>query len=67
MNDEARDLDALGPAVIQFDEPVFSRYPGKVAEWGSEALCCVESGLQRYFAPIELEIQGPLDGNSIPL
>jgi 5-methyltetrahydropteroyltriglutamate--homocysteine methyltransferase len=43
LNDEARDLDALGPAVIQFDEPVFSRYPGKVAEWGIEALDrCVE-------------------------
>ncbi len=41
LNDEARDLDALGPAVIQFDEPVFSRYPGKVAEWGIEAQGCL--------------------------
>ena len=38
INREARALDALGPAVIQFDEPVFSRYPEKVAEWGIEAL-----------------------------
>jgi len=30
-NDEALALDMLGPAVIQFDEPVFGRYPGKVA------------------------------------
>ena len=31
LNDEARELDALGPAVIQFDEPVFSRYQGTVS------------------------------------
>tara|TARA_B100001123_G_C15161105_1_gene967487 strand:- start:36 stop:1100 length:1065 start_codon:yes stop_codon:yes gene_type:complete len=43
INKEARALDALGPAVIQFDEPVFSRYPDKVAEWGIDALdCCIE-------------------------
>jgi 5-methyltetrahydropteroyltriglutamate--homocysteine methyltransferase len=43
LNEEARALDVLGPAVIQFDEPVFSRYPDKVAEWGIEVLDrCVE-------------------------
>ncbi len=43
INKEARLLDALGPAVIQFDEPVFSRYPEKTAEWGIAALDrCVE-------------------------
>ena len=43
LNAEARALDSLGPAVIQFDEPVFSRYPDKVAEWGIESLNrCVE-------------------------
>lgn len=43
LNTEARELDALGPAVIQFDEPVFSRYPEKVTSWGIEALDrCVE-------------------------
>jgi len=43
LNEEARALDQLDPAVIQFDEPVFSRYPEKVAEWGIEALDrCVE-------------------------
>jgi 5-methyltetrahydropteroyltriglutamate--homocysteine methyltransferase len=43
INREARLLDALGPAVIQLDEPVFSRYPEKTAEWGIEALDrCVE-------------------------
>lgn len=38
LNAEARELDALGAAVIQFDEPVFSRYPDKVKEWGITAL-----------------------------
>lgn len=43
INKEARLLDALGPAVIQIDEPVFSRYPQKTAEWGIEALDrCIE-------------------------
>lgn len=43
INQEARLLDALGPAMIQFDEPCFSRYPDKVEEWGIEALNrCVE-------------------------
>jgi 5-methyltetrahydropteroyltriglutamate--homocysteine methyltransferase len=38
LNEEARALDALRPAVIQFDEPAFSRYPEKVKAWGIEAL-----------------------------
>ena len=43
LNEEARALDTLGAAVIQFDEPVFSRYPDKVAEWGVDALDrCIE-------------------------
>ena len=43
LNAEAKALDALGPAVIQFDEPVFSRYPDKVEAWGIKALdACVE-------------------------
>lgn len=45
INAEARELDALGPAVIQFDEPVFSRYPEKVAAWGIEALDRCTDGL----------------------
>ncbi|MEM7404814.1 MAG: hypothetical protein AAF458_05940 [Pseudomonadota bacterium] len=45
INAEARDLDLLGPAVIQFDEPVFSRYPEKVADWGVEALDRAAAGL----------------------
>ena len=43
INREALELDKLEPAVIQFDEPVFSRYPEKVADWGVDALNrCVE-------------------------
>ncbi len=38
INAEARLLDALGPAIIQFDEPCFSRYPDQVLDWGIEAL-----------------------------
>ena len=38
LNEEARALDALGADVVQLDEPVFSRYPEKVADWGIEAL-----------------------------
>ncbi|MCZ6875972.1 MAG: hypothetical protein O7G88_20985, partial [bacterium] len=50
LNAEARELDALGPAVIQFDEPVFSRYPEKVAAWGIEALDRCVDGLQAQTA-----------------
>jgi len=45
INEEARALDSLGPAVIQFDEPVFSRYPDKVVEWGVAALDRACAGL----------------------
>jgi len=50
INQEAKALDALGPAVIQFDEPVFSRYPDKVAEWGIEALDLCAAGLRAQTA-----------------
>ena len=50
INKEAKALDALGPAVIQFDEPVFSRYPEKVAEWGIEALDRCADGLRAQTA-----------------
>ena len=43
INAEARELADAGAAVIQFDEPVFSRFPHKVGDWGIEALDrCVE-------------------------
>ena len=37
-DEEARELGRMGTAVIQFDEPVFSRYPDKVRAWGIAAL-----------------------------
>ncbi len=46
LNAEARALDALGPLVIQFDEPVFSRYPEKVEAWGITALDRCLQGLE---------------------
>ncbi|MFQ5894335.1 MAG: 5-methyltetrahydropteroyltriglutamate--homocysteine methyltransferase [Nitrospinota bacterium] len=50
LNEEARALDALGPAVIQFDEPAFSRYPERVAGWGIEALDRCLEGLRAQTA-----------------
>lgn len=46
INAEARLLDVLQPAVIQFDEPVFSRYPEKTLEWGIAALDRCVAGLK---------------------
>jgi len=46
INQEARLLDALGPAIIQFDEPTFSRYPDKVLDWGIEALNRCVAGIK---------------------
>jgi 5-methyltetrahydropteroyltriglutamate--homocysteine methyltransferase len=38
LNRIAKNLDKLSPAVIQFDEPAFSRYPEKVKEWAIEGI-----------------------------
>src|SRR5918995_3101574 len=38
LNEEARDLEAIGVDVIQFDEPAFNVYMHEVADWGMEAL-----------------------------
>ena len=38
LNKEARALANAGASTIQFDEPVFSRYPDKVLDWGIDAL-----------------------------
>ncbi len=45
INREAKALDEIGPAVIQFDEPAFSRYPDKVRDWGIEMLNRAAEGL----------------------
>ena len=46
INKEARLLDDAGIDVIQFDEPVFSRFPEQVADWGIEALDRCTEGLK---------------------
>ena len=38
LNEEARDLAALGVDVIQFDEPAFNVYLDEVVDWGIAAL-----------------------------
>ena len=50
INEEALALDMLGLSVIQFDEPVFSRYPEKVADWGIEVLDRCLEGLNAQTA-----------------
>jgi 5-methyltetrahydropteroyltriglutamate--homocysteine methyltransferase len=45
LNDEARDLAAIGVDVIQFDEPAFNVYLPAVAEWGIAALERAAAGL----------------------
>ncbi|MGE0153898.1 MAG: methionine synthase [Reyranellaceae bacterium] len=43
LNQEARELQAIGIDVIQFDEPAFNVYMDQVREWGIEALHkCIE-------------------------
>jgi 5-methyltetrahydropteroyltriglutamate--homocysteine methyltransferase len=38
LNQEARELEALGVNVIQFDEPAFNVYMNDVKDWGVEVL-----------------------------
>ena len=38
LNEEARELAAIGVDVIQFDEPAFNVYMREVKDWGIEAL-----------------------------
>jgi 5-methyltetrahydropteroyltriglutamate--homocysteine methyltransferase len=45
LNEEARDLEALGVDVIQFDEPAFNVYMRDVGEWGMAALERARAGL----------------------
>src|SRR6185437_10984214 len=46
LNEEARELEALGVDVIQFDEPAFNVYMDEVKEWGVEALHKARAGLK---------------------
>jgi 5-methyltetrahydropteroyltriglutamate--homocysteine methyltransferase len=45
LNEEARELEALGVDVIQFDEPAFNVFMDDVREWGVEALEAAAAGL----------------------
>jgi 5-methyltetrahydropteroyltriglutamate--homocysteine methyltransferase len=45
LNEEARELEAIGVDVIQFDEPAFNVYMDQVREWGIEALHAAIEGL----------------------
>jgi len=46
LNEEARELVALGIDVIQFDEPAFNVYLGEVVTWGIDALHRAADGLR---------------------
>jgi 5-methyltetrahydropteroyltriglutamate--homocysteine methyltransferase len=45
LNEEARELEALGVDVIQFDEPAFNVYLDEVRAWGLAALEAAVAGL----------------------
>jgi 5-methyltetrahydropteroyltriglutamate--homocysteine methyltransferase len=45
LNEEARELEAIGIDVVQFDEPAFNVYMPQVAEWGMTALERAAKGL----------------------
>ena len=45
LNQEARELEALGVDVIQFDEPAFNACMSDVVEWGVDALARAIDGL----------------------
>jgi 5-methyltetrahydropteroyltriglutamate--homocysteine methyltransferase len=46
LNEEARELDAIGVDVIQFDEPAFNVYGDAVRDWGIAALERAAQGLR---------------------
>jgi 5-methyltetrahydropteroyltriglutamate--homocysteine methyltransferase len=46
LNEEARELEAIGVDVVQFDEPAFNVYMDEVKEWGVEALHRAVQGLR---------------------
>jgi 5-methyltetrahydropteroyltriglutamate--homocysteine methyltransferase len=46
LNEEARELEAIGVDVVQFDEPAFNVYMRDVADWGIAALEAARAGLK---------------------
>ena len=67
LNEEAKELDALGVAVIQFDEPVFSRYPDKVKDWGIAALDRCLEGLTQAKTAAHICYSYPMPGVPRPI
>jgi 5-methyltetrahydropteroyltriglutamate--homocysteine methyltransferase len=67
LNEEARELDALGVAVIQFDEPVFSRYPDKVKDWGIAALDRCLEGIKNAQTAAHICYSYPMPGVPRPI
>jgi 5-methyltetrahydropteroyltriglutamate--homocysteine methyltransferase len=45
LNQEAKELEAAGVNIIQFDEPAFNVFLDEVTEWGIEALEIATAGL----------------------
>src|SRR5580704_10381874 len=69
LNEEARELAALGVDVVQFDEPAFNVYLDEVALWGIAALHRAAEGLScktavhicyGYGIPANIEWKGTL-------
>jgi 5-methyltetrahydropteroyltriglutamate--homocysteine methyltransferase len=46
LNEEAREMEALGVDVIQFDEPAFNVFMNDVKDWGIAALEAAADGLK---------------------
>lgn len=46
LNEEARELEALGVDTIQFDEPAFNAFMKETVEWGVDALNRARKGLK---------------------
>lgn len=46
LNEEARELEALGVDTIQFDEPAFNAFMSEAVEWGVDALNVACEGLK---------------------
>ncbi|MEM9357827.1 MAG: methionine synthase, partial [Pseudomonadota bacterium] len=67
LNAEARELDAMGVAVIQFDEPVFSRYPDKVKDWGIAALDRCLEGITQAKTAAHICYSYPMPGVPRPI
>ena len=67
LNEEALALEKLGVSVIQFDEPVFSRYPDKVVDWGIQALDRCLLGLSKSKTAAHICYSYPMPGVPRPI